>query len=97
MVLTMVCLGPFRERFEVFFDTWIGGNLGDMLRGVTYALIAGTPLMIIFYWLERRSKLVEPRCENCSTSFASARHAESVARTNRCPSCDSIVFETTGF
>ena len=92
MLAIMACMIPFRVQFDTFFDKRVGGDLGDGLRGLSFALIASPPMIAAIYWQMRRSKLVEERCSNCSTSFAHAGVAEAVVRENKCPKCDSIVF-----
>ena len=94
MLTILACLIPFRVQLDNFFDKRVGGDLGDGLRGLSVALIASPPMIAAIYWQMRRSKLVEERCSNCSTSFAGAGFAEAVVRENKCPKCDSIVFSS---
>lgn len=94
MLAIMACLIPFHVQLETFFNNRVGGERGDALRGLSIAVIASPPMIAFIFWMRRRPKLKEPRCVNCSESFAAVHRAEVVVRENKCTKCDTIVFHT---
>ena len=89
----MSSLIPYRDHIDAFFDQRIGGNLGAGLKGLSYAAIGSTPIVIAMFWQIRRSRNSELCCSVCNSSFATVSRAETVVRENRCPVCGTIIFE----
>ena len=96
MLSILVSLIPFRDQFKIFFDRQFGNQFGDMLRGISYPLIASPPVIAGIVWMMRRFKQPEYCCTQCAASFAIAHRAEAVVRNNECPLCGTIVFPEVG-
>lgn len=85
---------PYSRQIKTFFDNHIGGDLGDGLRGLSIAVVGSLPMIVAFMYIRRREMLLDYRCPNCSRSLTTYWVAESVARENQCPECDTMVFSS---
>lgn len=88
----MLALFPAAEAIRNFFRTQIGGNLGELLLGISFPMMASPPILILVVWIWRRCKDPNLLCDECGYSFASATIFKRMLETSRCPKCDAEQF-----
>jgi hypothetical protein len=88
----MCALLPVAATIRQFFRTQIGGDLGEVLLGISFPLMASPPAIIFFFWYWRRSKDSNLRCRECGYWLATESRFKSVLEDSRCPKCSTEQF-----
>lgn len=91
LIYTMLLWAP---TFQHFFRNRIGGDLGELLLGLSLPLSASSPFVLFFAWMIWRGRQQSLRCMACRHSFASHKTFLLVRDTGKCPGCGAQQFET---
>lgn len=84
----MFALFPMAPFVREFFRTSIGGNLGEILLGVSFPLASSPPAIIFLLWYCRRTKDPVLTCSECDCWLATAENFMSVLESSHCPNCN---------